>query len=204
MFNANSYAAARINLSRLAALILIGALCVTNSRWTGDNALVGSLLALLGWALLAIGVLGRVWSGSYICGRKNEQLMMVGPYSVCRNPLYLFSFIGGFGAMLVTQTLFFPVVFVAIFLSYYQPVMRSEEHTLRRLHGEKFEKFRHNVPLFWPQSFHFVESDQYPICARHFRRFLTEVFWFIVFAAVMQLIHYLHRVGTLPSWYSVY
>jgi hypothetical protein len=130
--------------------------------------------------------------------------MTVGPYSLCRNPLYLFSFMGGLGAMLVTQTLLFPVIFVLLFLAYYQPVMRSEEQTLWRMHGESFEKFRREVPLFWPRTLSFTESDQYPISARHFRRFLLEVFWFIVFAAVLQLLQHLHRVGSLPSWYSVY
>jgi protein-S-isoprenylcysteine O-methyltransferase Ste14 len=204
MLNADSYAAARTTLSRLASLLLVGAISVTSSRWSMGHGLVGELLALVGWVLLGIGVLGRVWSGSYICGRKNDQLMVIGPYSLCRNPLYLFSFIGGFGAMLITQTLFFPLQFAVIYLSYYQPVMRSEEATLRRIHSDSFEKFRREVPLFWPRTLKFVESDQYPISARHFRRFLLEVFWFIVFGAVLQLINHLHSIGTLPSWFSVY
>ncbi len=204
MLNPKSYAAARINLSRLATFLLLCALCVTRSRWSGDSALTGELLALTGWLLVGVGVLGRVWSGSYICGRKNNQLMMVGPYSLCRNPLYLFSFIGGLGAMLITQTLLFPLIFVILYLAYYQPVMRSEEQTLQHIHGADFEKFRNDVPLFWPRSLSFKESDQYPISARHFRRFLLEVFWFIAFAALLQLMHYLHGVDILPGWYHVY
>lgn len=204
MSTANRFAAARINLSRLATVVLVCALCVTSSRWASEAPLVGELLALTGWILTGIGVLGRVWSGSYICGRKNQQLMTVGPYSLCRNPLYLFSFIGGVGIMLVTQTLLFPALYILIFLAYYHPVMRAEEQTLQGMHGESFEKFRREVPLFWPRNLHFTESDQYPISARHFRRFLLEVIWFIVLAAVLQLLHYLHGVGSLPSWYSVY
>ncbi len=204
MFNAKSFATARINLSRLATLLLVGALCVTSSRWAEANPLLGELLALTGWILTGIGVLGRVWSGSYICGRKNQQLMTVGPYSLCRNPLYLFSFIGGIGIMLVTQTLLFPALYVLIFLAYYHPVMHAEEQTLQAMHGENFEKFRREVPLFWPRSWRFTESEQYPMSARHFRRFLLEVIWFIVLAAVLQLMHYLHGVGSLPNWYSVY
>lgn len=204
MITVNTYAAARINLSRLASLMFVTALCVTNSRWTQTQVLVGNLLGFVGWMLVGAGVMGRIWAGSYICGCKNVRLMMDGPYSLCRNPLYLFSFIGGIGAMLVTQTLIFPIAFAVIFLGYYQPVMKSEEHTLRGIHGANFEIYRKAVPLFWPNQISFNEPENYPMSARHFRRFLIEVVWFIVIAAVVQVLHQLHLNGVLPNLYSVY
>ncbi len=204
MITANTYAAARINLSRLASLLFVIALCITSSRWSTLQPATGHALAFAGWLLVGTGVMGRIWAGSYICGCKNVKLMMDGPYSLCRNPLYLFSFIGGVGAMMVTQTLTFPLAFAAIFLAYYQPVMRSEEQTLRGIHGESFEAYRKAVPLFWPRQFAFNEPEQYPMSARHFRRFLIEVIWFIVIAALVQTLHQLHLNGTLPSVFTVY
>lgn len=204
MITANHCAAARINLSRLASLLFVVALCLTMSDWTQNLTMVGHLLGFVGWMLVGVGVIGRIWAGSYICGCKNIKLMMDGPYSLCRNPLYLFSFIGGIGAMLVTQTLFFPAVFAFIFLGYYQPVMRSEEQTLRGIHGSSFESYRTAVPLFWPRHIRFNEPESYPMSARHFRRFLIEVIWFIVIAAVVQALHQLHVYGLLPTLFQVY
>ncbi len=169
--NATHYCAtARINLSRLAAFVFLMALCVTASRWPHTQPVVGHLLGFMGWLLVGIGVMGRIWAGSYICGCKNVKLMTDGPYSLCRNPLYLFSFIGGLGAMLVTQTLLFPAVFALVFLGYYRPVMRSEENTLLDIHGNSFESYQKDVPLFWPQRIRFKEPEHYSMSAKQFRR----------------------------------
>lgn len=198
------YATARINLSRLATLLFIVALCVTSSRWTQTQPVVGQLLGFVGWIFVGVGVIGRVWAGSYICGCKNVKLMMDGPYSLSRNPLYLFSFIGGLGAMLVTQTLLFPALFALIFLSYYQPVMRNEENTLRAIHGASFESYQKGVPLFWPRHIRINEPEQYSMSAKQFRRFLIEVIWFIVIAALLQILHQLHVAGVLPTLFWLY
>lgn len=204
MITAQYYATARINLSRLASLLFVVALSISSSRWSQIQPLVGHLLSFTGWTLVSVGVMGRIWAGSYICGCKNVKLMMDGPYSLCRNPLYLFSFIGGFGAMLVTQTLLFPAMYAVIFLGYYHPVMRSEENTLRGIHGVSFESYRKAVPLFWPRYIVFNEPEHYSMSAKQFRRFLIEVIWFIVVAALVQLLHQLHVNALLPTLYNVY
>ncbi|MGC3981212.1 MAG: isoprenylcysteine carboxylmethyltransferase family protein [Steroidobacteraceae bacterium] len=204
MITAKSCADARINLSRLASLLFVVALCLTDSRWSLNQPIIGQLLGFIGWLLVGVGVMGRIWAGSYICGCKNITLMMQGPYSLCRNPLYLFSFIGGVGALLVTQTLTFPLAFAAVFLSYYHPVMRNEEQTLRGIHGASFEAYRKAVPLFWPKRWQLNEPENYAMSSRQFRRFLVEVVWFIVIAALVQLLHHLHVSGMLPTVVSLY
>lgn len=204
MITATHCANARINLSRLACLFFVVALCVTTSRWTQTQSIIGQLLSFTGWMLVGVGVVGRIWAGSYICGCKNVRLMMDGPYSLCRNPLYLFSFIGGFGAMLVTQTLLFPCAFAIIFLAYYHPVMRSEEQTLRAIHGDSFATYQKAVPLFWPRRISFNEPEHYSMSARQFRRFLIEVIWFIVVAALLQTLHQLHTFELLPTFFKAY
>ena len=47
------------------------------------------------------------WSSLYIAGRKGRELVTVGPYSTCRNPLYFFSIVGaaGMGAQSGSLTL---------------------------------------------------------------------------------------------------
>lgn len=51
----------------------------------------------LGLIAIMVCVLGRAWCSLYIGGRKKQEIVTCGPYSLCRNPLYVFSFIGAFG-----------------------------------------------------------------------------------------------------------
>lgn len=94
--------ARRAVLSALAALLL-GGFAVTGA-WTHLNVAHESVEDF-GRVLIAICILGRCWCTLYIGGRKGETLVSVGPYSLCRNPLYFFSFVGAAGVGAQTGSL---------------------------------------------------------------------------------------------------
>jgi protein-S-isoprenylcysteine O-methyltransferase Ste14 len=84
-----------------ALVIGIFLFAVTNSRYPSGGT-VHEMIEWAGIVFIVICILGRTWTSLYIGGRKIEQLVMIGPYSITRNPLYFFSVIGaaGFGAQL--------------------------------------------------------------------------------------------------------
>lgn len=96
---------------------------------------------LLGMALLACAAMGRIWSTIHIAGRKDKELCQTGPYSLCRNPLYLFSFIGMIGFFLAAQSLILATIGAILFLAYYRGVIRSEEIRLKELFGVRFDAY---------------------------------------------------------------
>ena len=194
----------RIALSRAAALAVFALLSVSLNGWSLAAPFIEHSLSLVGWVLIGLGVLGRLWCGSHIGGQKNAVLTMVGPYSVCRNPLYFFSFVGGLGVMLVTETLLLPLAFAVVFLAYYAKVISAEEETLLGIHGAVFTAYCSRVPRFWPQFSLHVEPERYLVSAKHFATSRSEALWFIVAGGIVEFIEGLHISGFLPVFVYIY
>ncbi|WP_245307485.1 isoprenylcysteine carboxylmethyltransferase family protein [Mesorhizobium sp. AA23] len=55
------------------------------------------LMETAGFGFVLVCFLGRLWSILYVGGRKNDELVVSGPFSMSRNPLYFFSIIGAVG-----------------------------------------------------------------------------------------------------------
>lgn len=194
----------RIRLSRLLAVFLLGTLSLSLTAWHDTLPLVEHGLWFIGWLCVGIGVMGRIWCATYIAGFKNVRLATQGPYSISRNPLYLFSFIAGLGVMLLTETLVLPLLFSVCFLGYYRLVIRAEEKALLDLHGPAFSAYMSLVPRFWPNLHLFSEPASYPVSPKDIRRFLAEVVWFVWAAAIIQLLEELHTQSYLPTLLNLY
>jgi protein-S-isoprenylcysteine O-methyltransferase Ste14 len=96
-----------------------------------------------------VGLLLRAWGSGHL--RKNDALAISGPYAYTRNPLYLGSFIMGLGFTIASGRWWLGVLFVALFLGIYLPVMRVESATLEQLFGKSFQEYAGAVPVFLPR-----------------------------------------------------
>ena len=111
--------------------------------WT---LIIGGLIALPGLGL-------RAWGSGHL--RKNDALATGGPYAYTRNPLYFGSFIMGLGFTIAAGRWFLAIIFVALFLGIYVPVMRVESATLTELFGKKYRRYAEAVPLFFPRPWQY-------------------------------------------------
>lgn len=108
-----------------------------------------SPLALVaGVPLCLAGLLLRSWAAGHL--RKNETLTMSGPYAWMRNPLYAGSLLLTAGFVIASGTPWLGVLFGAVFLLIYLPVIEQEEQHLRVLFPE-FAGYAASVPLLWPK-----------------------------------------------------
>jgi len=103
---------------------------------------IGGAIALMGLAL-------RAWAAGHI--RKNSALATSGPYAFTRNPLYLGSFILGLGFTIASGRWWLGLLFAALFLGIYLPVMRVEATTLAELFKDDYIRYASAVPLFFPR-----------------------------------------------------
>ncbi|MFN0140770.1 MAG: methyltransferase family protein [Pyrinomonadaceae bacterium] len=103
---------------------------------------VGGVIALAGVAI-------RAWASGHI--RKAKTLAVSGPYARTRNPLYVGSFILGLGFTVAAGVWWLALLFIALFLGIYLPVMLTEARDMQRIFGAEFEEYSQRVPLFLPR-----------------------------------------------------
>lgn len=190
-------------LSQLFVIALGILILFSRSHWE-RSGLVAEILFVIGLFLIGVATVGRLWCSLYICGYKTNELITVGPYSVCRNPLYFFSFLGGIGVGLATETLTVALIILAAFLLYYPFMIRSEEKKLRSVHGEDFERYADKTPRFWPSIAGFYEPEEYIIKPRRFRKRAFDALWFVWFAGILELIEALHDYDVIPTVFKLY
>ena len=188
----------RTGLSKLVAVLAFILLALTQSHWELHHEDVATFLFSTGLGLTAIGATGRIWCSFFISGRKDGELVTEGPYSISRNPLYVFSSIGLVGVGLSTETLTYPLLFLVIFGLYYPGIMAREERRLEELFGESFRQYRQRVPRFWPNPGLYCEPASWSSNPRLFRRHILSDIWFVWIAAIIELVEGLRNVGWVP------
>lgn len=144
----------RIVIPKLLFVPVICVAMVSHHLWREDG-LLNLTLDVTAFVLLAIAAVGRIWVSAYIAGRKNKELVVDGPYSIVRNPLYLFSLLGFIGAGLAFEQLTLAALFGLIFLATHLPTIFGEERFLRNKFGEPFENYVRSVPRLVPHSWDF-------------------------------------------------
>jgi len=141
------------------------------------------LESVTGLALVALAVLGRLWCATYIAGRKNTELCRVGPYSLVRHPLYVFSSLGLLGVLITTHRPFLAAVGLALFWVYYSYVMQEEDDRLKQVFGGEFTAYCHDVSSVWPDFRRFRDVHTLSVATAPLRRTFADVLWF--FAALI-------------------
>lgn len=134
---------------------------------------------LLGFGLLIVAALGRLWCLSYIAGVKNDVLVAEGPYSVSRNPLYVFNFIGAVGFGFAIESPLIAALLAAGFAIFYPAVIRQEEITLARAFGDQFKRYCATTPRWLPRWSNYHEPESWTINPRQFRAGLFDAMWFL-------------------------
>ena len=150
---------------RKLALIIAGASAILMLPFTktmSEETLPSEIMEIVGIILIVFAILGRSWCTFYIGGRKGQEIIALGPYSVSRNPLYLFSLIGIFGIGAQTGSLLLGPILLAIGLAIFIPVIVAEERALLRRFGQVYRCYLDRVPRFGPRLSKWRDADVVP------------------------------------------
>ena len=192
----------RILISRLFVISIVALILISQSRW--EDSLVGPVLFLAGTVLIGFAVVGRLWCSMYISGYKSGTLITEGPYSMSRNPLYFFSFLGAVGVGLATETLTIPACVFLAFAFYYPMVIKAEQKKLAKIHGDAFNDYCKRTPVFFPSFKLLKEPEEYTVKPKIFRKTLFEVLWFVLLLGFLEIQDGLNHAGLLPIIFKMF
>jgi protein-S-isoprenylcysteine O-methyltransferase Ste14 len=151
-----------VQLVRKAALLvgivgLLALAAVTGS--IGGDTLLHEGLEAFGLLLIAVCIVGRAWCSLYIGGRKKAEIVDRGPYSISRNPLYVFSFIGAFGMGAQSGSVTIAVLFLVVTVGIFYLTVKREEAWLAGEFGAVYAAYRRRTPRFWPDFSRWQDQD---------------------------------------------
>lgn len=124
--------------------VLCGFVLVGTFAWLSHP----SILSLeIGLPVALLGLLLRGWAAGHL--RKNMDLARSGPYAWVRNPLYIGTLLAAAGFVIASLRWELALIFAAVFLLIYLPVIELEEQHLRKLFPE-YAEYAALVPKLLP------------------------------------------------------
>jgi len=168
----------RIVAGRIASLLVVAyVVCFAPPKiipsWAAEAA------SLLGLLLLGAAALGRVWCLVFIAGKKKDIVQACGPYSIVRNPLYVFSFIGFIGFGLAVENPILAVILGIMFVAYYPFIVRHEEKRLTVKFGVEYREYCSKTPRWIPDFRLYREPETMNVYPAKIREGMLDAMWFI-------------------------
>lgn len=188
----------------LAALVgLIGLAVVTQSAGGVDGEW-HERVESAGFVAMILSIVGRAWCSLYIGGRKKAEIVTRGPYSITRNPLYVFSYIGAFGIGAQSGSVTIGLGFVLAAMAVFYLTVRREEAFLEREFGAVYAAYKARTPRFWPRFSLWRDEAELTIRPALFVLTIRDGLVFLLAIPVFELIdagqtaHWLRVVFHLP------
>lgn len=180
----------------LSAIILAAfvSLVFVGSAWDGE---IHEMVEAVGLGLIVAGIIGRLWCTLYIGGRKSSEIVDIGPYSLSRNPLYVFSSIAACGVGAQTGSVLLAVLFALGCAGAFQFVIRREEAFLARSFGAPYGDYLARVPRFWPDFANFRDAPTLVVATNRVYRTFNDGLVFFVAVPAFELVEYLQTTGVI-------
>ena len=183
----------------LAVALLIGLFAFTvTAASASSGSTIHEIVEWIGIVAMVVCIFGRSWCTMYIGGRKVDELVTDGPYSVTRNPLYVFSVLGaaGIGAQLGSATM--GLIFGVLAWIVFYVVVLQEERLMAGRHQADFAAYRATVPRFLPNPKLWRDVATLSVTPRHVVRTFADAMILLLAVPFAETIEILHEFGVLP------
>jgi len=184
-------------ISRPAGLaVVIYLLFSTPAAGLSEQSL--ELLHSIGLVLLIVAAITRIYCLLFSAGFKNKRLLMEGPFSVVRNPLYVSSYVGIIGIALLCAD---PILMVAMLVFtgiYYTITVSAEERNLREKFGEDYLEYCLSTSRWLPSISNYHAPATLEIYPAHVLRGILHAMAFFLAYFAIQLLDVTRDAGVLP------
>lgn len=193
---------ARMRHTRLFILALFPLTLLSHGVIGADTALE-EFLDMAGLLLVVTCILGRVFCTAFIGGRKNDEVVDIGPFSVVRNPLYCFSFLGVIGIGMQSTSLVIFCILVGGFMLYYPSVVRREEAFLRHKFGPAYDDYCARVPRWIPRFLQWKTTEVVELKPKFLLNSMLDGVVFLLPFMFFELLEQLRETGMISPLFQL-
>jgi protein-S-isoprenylcysteine O-methyltransferase Ste14 len=176
------------------AIIAVIAVAALSQTLAGETVFHEALEAVGLW-LIVICIVGRAWCSLYIGGRKKAEIVDRGPYSLSRNPLYVFSFMGAFGMGAQTGSIVLATVFLLIAVIVFYATVKREEVWLLANFGDVYAAYYERTPRFWPNFRLWRDEDRLEVRPAFFLLTLRDGLAFLIAIPLFEMVETAQQAG---------
>jgi protein-S-isoprenylcysteine O-methyltransferase Ste14 len=180
------------------AIVIVIAFTITIFGGSLHDELTHEYIETLGLVLIMVGIGGRLWATLYIGGRKSVAVVSTGPYSITRNPLYLFSSIAAAGVGAQTGSYVVACTFMVLCAAFFHLVALREERFLVATLGDDYLGYLNRVPRFLPNPWLYRDDPEVTFQTRRLRATLLDGLVFFAAIPVLETIETAQETGAVP------
>ena len=193
----------RIAISRVFALVFTFVILFCHPYFY--NSLFNGVILVLGLLLILIGMLGRIFSSLFMSDNRHKNIVSMGIYSITRNPLYLFSFIGTIGLTFVFGSFVLAGVVIVFYLLYYYIIITFEENSLSEKFGLEYINYlQSGTPRFFPKFSLWKSDTHLNVSYKVVLQTILDASWFFVIAIAIVVILKLQQIGMIPVYFYLF
>lgn len=202
MINKPTLLKERMHIARALLLFSAPLLVFIAPHWE-DYSLLHESMETIGHLLVFSGVLIRVYTSLYSGGQKNKKLLVDGPYSIVRNPLYVGSLFAVLGLGLQTGSLVIAAIAVFVFLMLHQLTVLKEEAFLGEQYGDAYRNYYRSVPRWIPNLTLWKQMHELVVKPRMVLLTIRDASGFVLALVIIELLCALRASAALPAWITL-
>ena len=186
-----------------AAAIGIGAL-ISMQPASPEGGYWHEAVERVGLVLILVGIIGRTWCAMYIGGNKLNRLVTEGPYSLTRNPLYVFSAIAAFGLGAQLGSIVFALICATATLVIFALVISHEERALAERFPGEFARYKARVPRLAPDFRGWQDAETLTVRPALVHRTFWDAMLFLLAVPGLKALEGLRDASVVSPFFQLY